>query len=168
MAGTWILVAANGRARLFERENRMSPLREIEEFANPEGRAHESELTSDLPGSAASRAGHHRVGAEGGFREHAVDRFASMLAGRLDEARKQGRCKGYILIASPKFLGLLRKHLTRETTRMIQNEIDKTLVARPVEEIQAQIDWDVPTKSRQRMERGDTPHSTRLNIARPS
>ena len=50
MESTLILVADNSRARFFTAETPASPLVEIEALAHAEGRLHDREITSELPG----------------------------------------------------------------------------------------------------------------------
>jgi len=57
---TWILVADSTRARIFTADTPSSPLEEIEDFSHTEGRLHDREITSDLPGKIKSAgAGGH-------------------------------------------------------------------------------------------------------------
>ncbi len=60
MKSTCILVADNSRARIFTAETPSSPLEEIEDFAHSEGRLHDREMTTDLPGKikGAGAGGH--------------------------------------------------------------------------------------------------------------
>ena len=50
MKPTYILVADNVRARIFTAAAPASPLEEIEALAHAEGRLHDRDITSDLPG----------------------------------------------------------------------------------------------------------------------
>ncbi len=143
MARTWIMVAEEGRARLLGREKLKSSLSEIESFTNPAGHMHETALTSDLPGRAsATGAGRHKMGAENGPKAHASEVFAKSLADRLDDGRKQNHCERLVLVAPPKFLGLLRGHLSDESTRMVVKSLDKNLVRSTLEEIRDELDRD--------------------------
>ena len=54
MKPTWILVADSSRARIFSAETPSSALIEINTLAHPQGRLHEQNLSSDLPGHEAS------------------------------------------------------------------------------------------------------------------
>lgn len=143
MAHTWILLAEEGRARLLEREERDSPLSEGEAFTNPAGHMHESELTSDLPGSSsAAGAGRHNVDTDQGPKAHSREVFAKMLADRLDDARVEHLCERLVLIAPPRFLGLLRKHLGDNTARIVEREIGKNLVRHSLDEVLEQLERD--------------------------
>ncbi len=50
MKSTYIVVADNVRARIFTAETPSSSLQEIDALAHTEGRLHDREMTSDLPG----------------------------------------------------------------------------------------------------------------------
>ena len=148
MATTWILVADSSRARVLVLDRATGPLREIEGFVHPEGRLHEHDLTSDLPGRSATRkgaaahegdAGRHQVGTDESPKAHAIDTFAKQLADHLDRGRKAGTFARLVLIAPPEFLGLLRKHLSTETTRAVVKQVDKNLAQHDLEEIRLQL-----------------------------
>lgn len=57
MKSTWILVADESQARIFTVKTPTSSLLKIVTLDHPEGRMHEQELDSDLPGKNTSKAG---------------------------------------------------------------------------------------------------------------
>ena len=57
MKPTMIVVADSARARIFTADSASSPLNEIETMAHPEGRMHDREITSDLPGKGVGGDG---------------------------------------------------------------------------------------------------------------
>jgi protein required for attachment to host cells len=52
-----------------------------------------------------------------------VARFAKRLATRLETARRTGRLDELLLIAEPKFLGVLRPHLSASLRRLVSWEL---------------------------------------------
>ncbi|RKZ78862.1 MAG: host attachment protein, partial [Gammaproteobacteria bacterium] len=50
MKSIMVVVADSSRARIFTTDSPSSPLNEIETMAHPEGRMHEQNMVSDLPG----------------------------------------------------------------------------------------------------------------------
>lgn len=127
MGRTWIVLAESSRARILEAANPSSPLTEVATLEHPEARAHETELTSDLPGSRVSAGGASHGGmaqAKSPKQEHALH-FARELAGRLDHDLRDGRYHRLILAAAPKFLGHLRDELSTITSSVVALEYPK-------------------------------------------
>lgn len=139
MTTTWIIAADSSRARILQVTDRGQHLEEIEDLLNPEGRAHDRELISD----AHPRFSGHGGGGQGSDRqqtsaqEHAIDLFAKRIADYLDKARTGQRYDRMHLIAPPKFLGLLRKALGKETARLVADELPKDLSWLNAREIEA-------------------------------
>lgn len=52
-----------------------------------------------------------------------VARFAKRIAARLETARRTGRLDALLLIAEPKFLGVLRPHLSASLRRLVSWEL---------------------------------------------
>lgn len=127
MGRTWIVLAESSRARILEAASPSSPLQEVAAFEHPEGRAHESDLTSDLPGSRVASGGASRRGmtqATSPKQEQAIV-FARELARRLDSDLMDGRYHRLILAAAPKFLGHLRNELSTMTSGVVAFEYAK-------------------------------------------
>ena len=104
MEKTWIVVADNSRARIFEVMDRSETLRELEDLVNPAGRLHDSELRTDNTGRYFGKgermqghAAHPRV--EPG--EHETELFAKRVADHLEQARVEHRFEQLCLIAAP-------------------------------------------------------------------
>jgi len=114
-----------------------SPLNEIETMAHPEGRIHEQNLVSDLPGKDSGKGG----GGDHAFQEKIEPKreemieFAKRIADYLDDTRKANNLKNLAIIAAPAFLGELRTHLSKETTGKIVFELDKNLAHHSEEDI---------------------------------
>jgi protein required for attachment to host cells len=132
-----IVVADSTRARIFTAEPVSSSLEEVETFANPEGRMHEQDMVSDLPGKEAGKGG----GGDHAFQEKVepkqqkVIEFAKRVADYLDDVRKDNKLGKLLLIAAPDFLGELRNHLSNETREKVTFELDKNLAHHDEEDI---------------------------------
>ena len=132
-----IIVADSTRARIFTVDSASSPLNEIETMAHPEGRIHEKDLVSDLPGKASGKGG----GGDHAFQEKIEPKreemieFAKRIADYLDETRKSNKLNKLVLVAAPAFLGELRNHLSKETGEKIVFELDKNLAQHSEEDI---------------------------------
>ena len=147
MKKTWILVADSARARILLAESAKGALRELEDLAHPEGRMHESELTTDLPGRSFDSAGQGRHAMEQPVSpsEQEQIRFAKQLADRLEQARENGEYRQLILVAPPAFLGYLRKQLTPDVEKRVSFELDKDLARMSAGEIRDHLPEYLPS-----------------------
>ena len=59
--------------------------------------------------------------------QNARGRFAKRLGDYLDKARTEHRYASLVLVAPPKFLGALRKELTKEVEKLVADAIPKGL-----------------------------------------
>jgi protein required for attachment to host cells len=116
---TWIVAADASRARVFEITEPERQLRQIDEFAHPEGRASNRDLTTDAQGRHVTR----QVSPV----QHENELFSKSLARYLDKGRSQHRYDKLYLIAPPEFLGLMRERLSKEVRKITAEEINKDL-----------------------------------------
>ena len=136
-----IVVADSARARIFTADSARSPLNEIETMAHPEGRMHEKDMVSDMPGKGAGKGG----GGDHAFQEKIEPKeqemivFAKRVADYLDDARKANKLNQLILAAAPAFLGELRTHLSSETSEKIVFELDKNIAHDSAEDIRKHL-----------------------------
>lgn len=126
MATTWIFTGDASRARILQvtGQNR---LEEIESFVNPKGRMPDRELTTDAHPRFRGTAGPGSDRQETGAADHEVESFAREIERYLDQARMKKRFDRLFLVASPRFLGMIRKALGKEVQKLVQDEIDKDL-----------------------------------------
>lgn len=132
MRKTWVVVADRSRARIFTVETPRGPLREVEDLVHPEARAHERDLTSDRPGRSTDR---HALGNANSSRDQQAVEFAREIAARLESGRVHGDVERLVLVAAPDLLGLLRKALNANVTKLIVRTIDKNLTQQGAPEI---------------------------------
>lgn len=132
-----IVVADSSRARIFSAESAKSGLQEIETMAHPEGRMHEQDMVSDLPGKDSGKggAGDHAFQEIVEPKKQEVIEFAKRLAEYLENMRKANKLDDLSIVAAPAFLGVLREQLAAETTKKIVFELDKNLTQHSVEDI---------------------------------
>jgi protein required for attachment to host cells len=136
-----IVVADSTRARIFTVDSARSPLNEIETMAHPEGRIHEQNLVSDLPGKDSGKGG----GGDHAFQEKIEPKreemieFAKRIADYLDNTRKANNLNKLAIIAAPAFLGELRTHLSKETSEKIVFDLDKNLAHHSEEDIRSHL-----------------------------
>ncbi|WP_342051009.1 MULTISPECIES: host attachment protein [unclassified Cupriavidus] len=111
---TWVVVADGGRARIFETAGLKLELREIEDLVNV------------VPGGIT-------------LRDREREKFAKTIAERLEQGRLEHRYHRLRLAVEPRFLGMLRKHLSAETLQMIFEVINEDLSAFDAREVQAHL-----------------------------
>ncbi|CAM3805501.1 host attachment protein [Vreelandella rituensis] len=136
---TYIVVADAARARIFTRD--ALTVTEKESLVHAEGRLHEGDLVTDRgadvsesmgPGSRSSYP-------EGIASKHEAKVFAKQIADRLYQARVENRMEKLILVAPPKFLGLLRDELDNSTRKLVLHTLSKDLSKAPLEEIKEAV-----------------------------
>ncbi len=133
MNSTWILVAHDAGARVFENHGPGKGLELLETIEHPEGRARDRDMVSDRPGRSFRKdSGDPRrasMSRNEGPHERAVSDFARALANKLRQARVQNRCGRLVLVAPPRFLGLLRSSLDGPTTQLVVGSVHKDLAS---------------------------------------
>lgn len=141
MAKRWILVAESSRARVFEQDNSAATPRELNGFTHAESRLHEGDLTSDSAGYQLDRMGQGQHAMEPPTNAKTVEAqvFAKELSEHIEAARMNGHFDELILIASPDFLGHLRKTINGATSKLISETIGKNLVQQSPEEIHSYL-----------------------------
>lgn len=130
---TWIVVADSSRARIFEAPNRGRQIEEIMDMVNLAGREAMQDIVTDnhdrfqTAGAAGTPNGSHSMGRAEHPAEHEIEMFAKRLSAYVDKARTQVRYDQLCLVAPPKFLGLLRGNLAKESHKLLKREISKDL-----------------------------------------
>jgi Protein required for attachment to host cells len=141
MKPVWILVANSSRAIIYTAEKSRSKLEERAVLEQPAARMHERELTSDLPGRAFDRAapGRHAMTQQVEPKQEEALRFAKRLGNVLDEACQRGEVRKLYVLASPAFLGLLRRHYSPAVSAVLAREIDKDLTQATADEVRKSL-----------------------------
>jgi protein required for attachment to host cells len=142
---TWILVADTTRARIFTAEAPSAPLEELEDLSHTEGRLHDREITSDLPGKVKSfGGGGHAFEQPTDPKKHEIDNFAHQIAQHLEKAYNTNRFEQLIIVAAPSFLGLLRSHLPEQIKKRVRFELDKELTLLSAADIRQHLPQYLP------------------------
>jgi len=146
MSTKWVIVADASRARIFEARALGRGLREIEEIANPAGRAHSKDLLADAGGRTYGNASTRQGSAQPRSDpvEHEVEVFAKRLADRIEQGRVERRFERLCFVAPPRFLGLLREKCCRETGKLVEFELAKDLSQLDAAAIDAHLRNDRP------------------------
>jgi protein required for attachment to host cells len=140
MSKICIVVADGSRARVFTADKPAGTLDEIEALSNPEARLHEGDIVSDRSGHAMSATGGgHDMGGRDQAKGELANRFAAEVCKRLEKGRIENAFGKLYVMASPAFLGLLRKHQSDALRGMISDEIAKDFTREAPERIRAQL-----------------------------
>lgn len=129
MAKRWILVAHRSGARLFENRGPGKGLELLQTLEHPAGKLKNRQIDSDKHGRSFDRrgGGRHAYTAEQEPTVHVAEQFAKQLAALLDEGRTQQRYVQLVLVAEPRFLGILRSTLAAPTAALVSATLDKDL-----------------------------------------
>ena len=129
MKHAWIVVADAARARILSAVDPSSALRPVEQLVSPASRMHDRDLTSDKPGRALNSTGKGRHATSGPktAKEQIAISFAREVADHLDKGRIDNQFERLVIVADPKFLGLLMKSLSDPSKKLVSLKIDKDL-----------------------------------------
>jgi protein required for attachment to host cells len=128
MQTTWILAADSSRARIFEELDEAHHLKEIEDFSNAAGHTQQMDLLEDEPerrnfGKGGRGGSIHDGEPETDPVTHENEIFSKEISKFLNKACRERRYDKLCVIAPPKFLGLLRQNLNKETRKAVEKEI---------------------------------------------
>lgn len=123
---TWVLVAHQSGAKIYERTRSKRTLRLIAEIHHPEGRLKDRELNSDRPGQSYSSHNpeRHSMGKSQSTHAHLAIQFANVLARELEKAWGQNKFDRLVLVSGPVFLGKLRKALNSTLRKKLMGVLD--------------------------------------------
>ena len=130
---TRVIVADSARARIFSSHGTLLQLEEIEGFAHPVARSSNREMTSDAAGRSVD--GHGSLDPATSARDHEAENFARMLGRHLKDLHNTQHFEQIMLVAPPRFLGMLRKHLPKPLDRLVAVTVDKDMSEASVEAI---------------------------------
>jgi protein required for attachment to host cells len=122
-------------------ESGQGPLIDKLDFVHPESRLREQDLVSDGTGSESDAGGYgkHSMGHERDAHEKETKKFADELCAEIDRLRQGGELRRIYLVASPKFLGLLRAAMSKQCSTLLAGEISKDLVSHSIEDIRSHL-----------------------------
>ena len=132
---TWVIVADESAATVYVRKSRRGRLTELFNLTNEVGRKKIGDLISDRGGRSfdSHGQGRHTMAKEKtGPKKHAAIAFAKKIANRINKAIHDGTCDEFVLIAAPRFLGILRDALSKAGNVDAAVAIDKEMVGQDV------------------------------------
>lgn len=140
----WVIVADEYRATIYAREKKYSPMQEVDSLQNDTAREKDSDLESDRSGRSfdSSGKGRHAMGGEeSGAKVQSYLVFAKEIAEKISSAKQRGKFDRLVVVAAPRFLGVLRPVLASAGVDA-DREIDKEVTGREPAFIQELIDAD--------------------------
>lgn len=140
----WVVVADEYRATIYAREKKYSPMQELESLQNDTAREKDGDLVSDRSGRSFDSGGkgrHAMGGDESGTKLQSYLVFAKEIAERISTARQRRKFDRLVIIAAPRFLGVLRPALMSAGVEP-DREIDKEVTGQDAAFIQELIDAD--------------------------
>ncbi|MGE0174137.1 MAG: host attachment protein [Oligoflexales bacterium] len=128
----WCVVANQSKARIYRQTSKDFNPMLIQEVLHPKGRLQNREIDSDAPGrSFQSWSGtekRHALSTEESTHQHESKKFAA----EIDELLKKGRVEHsfdeLILMAEPRFLGMMLSELDQPTKRLLVEQVQKDIV----------------------------------------
>jgi len=144
-----IIVANESAALLYDLKDPEKGLQFAGRISDPRARLHDRDLVSDRPGRRPDHAPvqsgrrgaspHHATAGEHDAHEHVIETFARQVAHELEAARIAGRFDRLVIMAGPKFLGMLRAVLPASVKATLAAEVPKDLVDHPVHAIREHL-----------------------------
>ncbi len=136
---TWVIVADESAATVYVRKFRRDSLTELFSLENKTARKKIGDLISDRGGRSfdSHGQGRHTMAKEKiDPKKHVAIAFAKKLAIRANKALHDGTCDEFVLIAAPRFLGILRDAFTKAGNVDPVLTIDKEMVGQNVDVIE--------------------------------
>jgi len=127
----WVVVADESNAIVYARDTLRGPLRELFSLDNETARKKTDQLISDSGGRSFDSFGkgrHTMTKEKAGPKQIAATVFAKQIAGRIAKVMHEGGCRGFALVAAPRFLGVLRDAISIATTAEPYATVDKEVV----------------------------------------
>jgi protein required for attachment to host cells len=136
-----ILVADQADAVFYDADSLRARPREVAHISDPTAHQHVREFSSERPGRSYESVGRarHAVGGESTARTQQASKFARRIARRLDLARRNREYEQLIVVAGPRFLGLMRQELSRLTRERVVHEVAKDLVHGSVDDLRRHL-----------------------------
>lgn len=148
MDTAWIVSANTGRARIFAESKPDGALQEVDSLVNTSARMRANEKYSDRIGPlAAGQSSHNTGGALPSTQyepqqtpeEREAESFARDVSARLLAGFRAGQFQKLVLVAAPRFLGVLRSILDPELKPLVRLELDKDYTQSNAQQLRAQL-----------------------------
>ncbi len=138
---TWILVADQARARLFESERPGNELAELADFDHPEALLKPSAIGYQRPPRVQESASpaRHAIEPHTTPRDKVAREFALGLSDVLDRGRVENNYQRLILVAPPRFLGQLKASLDDQVSKLLVESVGLNITRASAQDIRAEL-----------------------------
>jgi len=109
-----VVVADEYQAIVYVRDSLSGPLKKLRAFTNESARMKTADIISDRGGRSfdSHGEGRHTMAIEkDGPKQHLARTFARTVAEHIAADVHKGTCRGFALVAAPRFLGVLRREV---------------------------------------------------------
>jgi len=137
----WVLVADSGNARIIELRRKPAEFHEVQKLVSESRHQPSRELMSDASGRAFHVQGpssHSKV-PRSDAHELAKHAFARKLVEKLEQAANLNAFDRLAVIADPRTLGHLRRHMSKSLSARVTDEVNLDLVGMPEDLLQQKI-----------------------------
>lgn len=130
----WVLFANRSQAKIFSGGRAPESIQLTQSLENPTGTLKDRDFDADKAGRGLSEegGGGATLDREDSATQKDAERFAKEVAQTLSRARSKGEFDSLVVVAEPRFLGLLRAQFENPMSKMISDEIPKDFI--PLEE----------------------------------
>jgi protein required for attachment to host cells len=128
-----IVVADAAQARVFKTNEKLTDIMEMDGLSHPESRLRDRELGSGTPVRSANQKG--SLQPRTFPKDYEEQSFAKELGKHIKTLHNELHFEELILIASPRFLGMLRNELDSTMDKLISRSINKELLQAGIDEI---------------------------------
>jgi protein required for attachment to host cells len=139
-ANCWILVCDGAKAQILRNDGdeRKVHLVTVESFDQKLPAAHD--MGADKPGRMHQSQGESRSSnEETDLHEQGEHNFIAHTVARMDVLAREHKVAALVIVAPPRALGVLRKHLTQGLNAVITEQINKDFAQLSVHDIQAHL-----------------------------
>jgi protein required for attachment to host cells len=126
---TWLVIAQRTGAKFFQNLGPGRNFKLVQELSFPKGRAQNREIDTDRSGMIASKQNpeQHPFDPEEKAHQHLGEVFSKQIADLLEKERGRSTFDQVVLIAEPKFLGMIKAQLSQSTLKTLLATIGKEL-----------------------------------------
>jgi Protein required for attachment to host cells len=141
MSKTWLLVADAAKARLFGIPRKGADLIEIACFTHPNARSPGQHPEHGRLGrtNESANSAHHAIEPHTSLREKHAMQFADLLCDTIRQGRMENQYDHLVLMAPPRFLGVLRDRLDEQALKCVVAEVSNDLLALSPAELRAYL-----------------------------
>lgn len=132
-AKIWFVVADGSRARIVAHTAGERAFETIVELESPDAHLATRDLGTDKPTRAFGSADgtRHAIEPRSDFHDKAKLEFADIVADKISDGAKNGLFQLFALIAPPKIIHEVKKHLSTEVSKHLAAELPKDLTKLP-------------------------------------